>query len=100
MEIPGALKGVTENFRRSEAPKPSRMVDVYNMTPEDNAALARRVDTSGGEIDILVHPYYQEYISYSNDRSPLNPEYGIGRELLLRGQANPNGKPLVVFEER
>lgn len=70
----------------------------YDLNPQQEGDLKREVEEQGGEIDVLVHPYYLDTVITERYEYQASPEYIQKRDAFIKS-AITTKRPLVVFQD-
>lgn len=81
--------------REAKQRSPIRLVDIFQLDPQENTILKERIGREGDSIDILVHPYYPTVRPYQDP----SREYLEERDRAIVHSLGKDNKPLIVFEQ-
>ena len=83
---------------RAELLQTARFIDIFQLTDAEESALKKRVFAHRGQVDILVHPFFDEELIF--DKIYEDTDYKPMRDELLGRSRDPHTRPLIIFEEQ
>lgn len=85
------------SYESFEAQKALKILNVLQLTPQEDCVLKERIARYAGNVNILVHPYFLEDEPVSQ-RGPTST-YLRERDTLIQASLNSLNTPLIIFEE-
>lgn len=79
------------------APNSVKLTNLLTASPEELMLFKEKISQNGGDIFILVHPYYQTRVGGWNHKV-VDESYPPERDLLIR-ECLATNRPLLIFEE-
>jgi len=84
-------------INREPLPISYKIIELNTVNPAELGNLRESIARNGGNIDVMVHPYYQTKIG--SEIHPQTTEYKKMRDEFIKSSVE-NERPLIIFEEK